>query len=328
VNKNKKLPVLRALDNFAAQLLEEAGLAMPAGAIDTDSFIQLFRSATEVLAARAARLDGKALMTAKEVAMMCRSTLSCLTLREAVGCAGDFMDMLAPRAGAISLRVDGEIALFTLDTQRKAPSRTSCLVDTIGLHCFVQLFSWLIGENLRLRTVTLGYPNREDAAPFLHLFGAPVYVGGSHYLLEFDARQLARPVLRRAEELGEFLRTFPYNVIGNNPHSPPLYLQVRACIDAALARGAPLPTPDVLAELVGASEATLRRRLHAEGTSYSNLRDLSLREAAERYLLRTSWTVDHIAGQLGFSDGITFRRAFRRWTGSTPNEIRKKMPGA
>jgi AraC-like DNA-binding protein len=100
--------------------------------------------------------------------------------------------------------------------------------------------------------------------------------------------------------------------------------QVRACLEAALSRGKPLPEPAALAELFGASAATLRRRLRAEGTSYSALREDCIRAAAERYLRDTEMDVESIAARLGFSDSGAFRRAFRRWTGVAPRDLRKR----
>lgn len=316
--------MLRALDSLAASLLQEAGLSIPDGSVDLEAFIRLYRSATELLTARSAARDGKAVLTAKEVAFMCRCMLCCATLQEAIECAIDFAAMLYPRAGAMSVNIENDSAVFILDTGRKPPTRASCLVDLTGLLGFLQLFGWLIGESLRVRSVVLGYPNREDAAPLLRLFGVPVYVGDATYRLEFDAVQMVRPVLRRPEELRDFLRTFPYNVVGTGLDSRPLRFQVRACMDAALAQGQPMPSPAVLAELVGASNTTLRRRLRAEGASYTALRDFSLREAAERYLVGTNWEIEQIADQLGFSDAITFRRAFRRWTGLAPSDYRRR----
>jgi AraC-like DNA-binding protein len=318
-------PLLHALDSLAASLLEEAGLSIAEGTVDQEAFIRLYRSATELLTARAAARDGKAALTAKEVAFMCRCMLCCATLQEAIESLIDFAAMVGPGAGTMSVTVEDERATFIIDTGRKQPTRASCLVDVTGMLGFLQLFGWLIGESLRVRSVVLGYPNREDAAPFLRLFGAPVYVGHATYRLEFDAAQMAKPVLRRPEELRDFLRTIPYNVVGTECNSRPLRFQVRACMDAALAQGQRMPGPAVLAGLVGASSTTLRRRLHGEGTSYTALRDLSLREAAERYLVSTDREIDQIADQLGFSDAITFRRAFRRWTGLAPSEYRRRI---
>ena len=56
--------------------------------------------------------------------------------------------------------------------------------------------------------------------------------------------------------------------------------------------------------------------------AYQALAEQSRRARALEWVSTTAMTFDQIAGQLGFSDVRSFRRAFKRWTGSTPNEYR------
>jgi AraC-like DNA-binding protein len=64
------------------------------------------------------------------------------------------------------------------------------------------------------------------------------------------------------------------------------------------------------------TERTLRRLLHAEGTSFqAELDDVLARAAAERLSVEP---VADVAAALGFSEEAAFRRAFRRWFGATP----------
>jgi AraC-like DNA-binding protein len=258
------------------------------------------------------------------MALLCRCTLSCATLEEAIGCAADFCALIAPRAGVLALERHQHSALFKMDSLRQRPSPASCLVDLTGLFSYLQLFGWLIGEPLRVQAVILGYPQRAEAAPFIGLFNAPVYAGADHYGFEFAQVLLQRPVLRRPQELAEFLSAFPYQVMGAAVTQAPLQNQIKAYLDAALAQGKPLPEPAALAQLLGASAATLRRRLRAEGVNYNVLREQCRREAAQRYLRDTDWEVEYIAERLGFSDAGAFRRAFKRWTGAAPSDLRKQ----
>jgi AraC-like DNA-binding protein len=324
-------PDNRALDHLAARLLQELkpahaesiGAQLPRAHFDAASFIALYRAAIETLEYRVASGDGRPPMRAAEVALLCRCALSCGTLEEAIQCAAEFCTLLHPRAGVLELLRRGDSVLFKMDSLRRNPSPASCLVDITGLYSYLQLFSWLIGAALTPRAVMLGYPRHQDAAPFVGLFNAPVYAGGLCYGFEFDAALLERPVLRKPHELAQFLDDFPYGVVGATPLAPPLRDQVRACLDAALARGKPLPEAEALAALLGAGAATLRRRLRAEGTSYRALREQCVREMAEHYLCDTDWDVELIAARLGFSDGGAFRRAFRRWRGFAPSALRK-----
>jgi len=70
------------------------------------------------------------------------------------------------------------------------------------------------------------------------------------------------------------------------------------------------------------SKRTLARRLEKEGTGYRQIREQFLQELARRYLLESNQTVDTVAASLGYGDAAAFRKAFRRWTGMTPQEFR------
>ncbi|MGH8808075.1 MAG: AraC family transcriptional regulator ligand-binding domain-containing protein [Noviherbaspirillum sp.] len=326
---------------MAGRLLDElqrntagAGLAaLPAASLPTasdtadqlsaDRFVALYGAAIEQLEAQVAQGDGHAPMRKQEVELMCRCLLSCRTLAEAIRCAADFCAMLHPRAGLLDLAVQGASAAFHMDSLRLRRSSAACLVDLTGVLCYLQLFSWLIGQPLCPTSVFLAHPRREDAMPFLGLFNAPVTVGEKTYGFTFDAALLARPVLRQPAELEPFLVDFPFRLIGAPPTVLPLVQQVRGFLDAALAREHALPTQAEVAGSLGISEATLRRRLAAEGTGYHALREHCLHESAERYLRSTDWSIGRIAGHLGFGSEAAFRRAFLRWSGHAPSRLRR-----
>jgi len=74
-----------------------------------------------------------------------------------------------------------------------------------------------------------------------------------------------------------------------------------------------------VARALGLSERTLRRRLRAEGTSFGDQSAKARFELARAYL--RGLPVRDVAEMLGYHDASTFRRAFRRWSGSTPAEF-------
>jgi AraC-like DNA-binding protein len=77
------------------------------------------------------------------------------------------------------------------------------------------------------------------------------------------------------------------------------------------------------ARALGLSVRTLRRRLHAEGTTYAEVLGGALAAVAMGLLRDERRTIQETAYAMGFSDASTFHRAFRRWTGTTPNSYRK-----
>lgn len=79
---------------------------------------------------------------------------------------------------------------------------------------------------------------------------------------------------------------------------------------------------DQIARALFVSKRTLARRLKQENIGYRTIRESVLRELACQALQDSSQSVESIAVSLGYNDSAAFRKAFRRWTGSTPRSFR------
>lgn len=78
-----------------------------------------------------------------------------------------------------------------------------------------------------------------------------------------------------------------------------------------------------VAKALDMSEATLRRRLSAEGTSFSALIEEVRFELARRYLRDPTLEIEDVAVLLGFRDVAEFEAAFAAWSkGATPAAFR------
>jgi AraC-like DNA-binding protein len=85
-------------------------------------------------------------------------------------------------------------------------------------------------------------------------------------------------------------------------------------------------TSDRVATHLSISKRTLERRLSEQGSSFTQIvRDCRLR-MAEHYLCQTSLSLNEIAFSLGFQDTTSFCRAFKGWSGHTPQEKRRLKP--
>jgi len=98
--------------------------------------------------------------------------------------------------------------------------------------------------------------------------------------------------------------------------------KIRASLLQDIAR---CPTLTATAKQFGTTARTLRRQLALQGTSYRALVDELRAQIAIKYLRETSMTTDDIAVALGFSDAANFRRAFRRWTSSSPSAFKSRV---
>ena len=79
--------------------------------------------------------------------------------------------------------------------------------------------------------------------------------------------------------------------------------------------------PEAASELA-MSRRTLQRRLAEEGTTWSEVVDDTRRRLAQHYLVSTTMAPAEIGFLLGYESSSSLFRAFRRWTGTSPEAWR------
>ena len=82
---------------------------------------------------------------------------------------------------------------------------------------------------------------------------------------------------------------------------------------------------ELVAQSLGMSPRSLRTQLSALNTNFNQVLSEYRTFLAKRLLERTQESVEEICYLLGFSEISAFYRAFKRWTGMTPIEYRKKI---
>jgi AraC-like DNA-binding protein len=97
--------------------------------------------------------------------------------------------------------------------------------------------------------------------------------------------------------------------------------RLRATVRAHLAAGT--PTVAHAARELGMSSRTLQRRLEEERTTFQALVESVRADLALYYLRDGSHRLSEIAERCGYSELSAFLRAFKRWTGQTPTELRR-----
>jgi AraC-like DNA-binding protein len=73
------------------------------------------------------------------------------------------------------------------------------------------------------------------------------------------------------------------------------------------------------------SVRSLQRQLAARGVRYQDLVDDVRRERATRLLREPGRSIDEVAFLVGFADASGLRRAFRRWTGESPQALKRAL---
>lgn len=165
------------------------------------------------------------------------------------------------------------------------------------------------------------YPKPSYAAKYQELFGCPVVFNAPENMLIFDAEHFFRPMkqanhlvrLAMEKECAQLCqRLYDQETITEKIHKE-LALEPES-----------FPTLEQMARRLHSTARTLRRRLSAECTSYKHIL-MAIRKAKAIGLLEsTDLSLEEVAARLGFSDVSGFYRAFKGWTGCTPNTYRER----
>lgn len=263
--------------------------------------------------------------------MMCYSILGCENLGKAMRRASDFYRTFFDRAqGAhVELSVDGETAAagYQLTDATPGASDPVTAADVYGLSAWHRFFGWLVGTPIELNEVHFrGAPpaSLKQQEKYAALFACPIRYQQQRDQFLFDASFLSQPLVHTEQSLKAFLRSAPYTLMtfGNDQESSGLLRKVRHLIGHDFSQG--VPGFERIAESLGMSAPTLRRRLREEGSSFQKIKDSCRREAAEAYLLSSDLSINTIASLMGFTDPSAFHRCFRKWTGMTPGEFRDR----
>lgn len=153
-------------------------------------------------------------------------------------------------------------------------------------------------------------------------FGCPVHFGADHnqIILPMDVLSLRLP--SADPSLLQRLREYVDERLARDPRPvSPLVQKIERLVIPRLAYGLP-ELKDVAVQL-GVSVSTLKRRLSEQDTHYQGICDSLRHRLALQYVSEPDRSMVDIAFLLGFSELSTFYRAFKRWTGITPQQHRR-----
>jgi AraC-like DNA-binding protein len=157
-------------------------------------------------------------------------------------------------------------------------------------------------------------------APYEDFLNAPLTRGHQHRLT-FSTSDATRPFLTSNESLWATFEPMLRQRLADLDTSVTTSDRVRAALLEGLPSG--LVRVEDIAEKLTLSPRTLQRRIEAEGTSYQRLLRETREAVARHYLESTQLPPSEISFLLGFNEPNSFYRAYRAWTGATPNSARR-----
>ncbi|HEX6738182.1 MAG TPA: helix-turn-helix domain-containing protein, partial [Vicinamibacteria bacterium] len=164
-----------------------------------------------------------------------------------------------------------------------------------------------------------------DAREHARLFEAPLRFSQPENALVFDEAVLAARVRDADPWLLPIVEDHLRQQIAGPPPAASWPQAVRDLVARSVAEGQ--ATVRAISRGLGLSVRTFQRRLAEHGLVFKQILDEVRHELALRYLGEAEATLTDVALRLGYSELSAFDRAFRRWTGGSPLEHRRRARG-
>lgn len=159
-------------------------------------------------------------------------------------------------------------------------------------------------------------------ARYDEVFGCPVLFAQEADSIVFSQQDFELPLLSRNAQLAALVAGGAEEALARQG-SAALHQRVGQVIDGLLEGDE--PALSAVARQLCMSERTLQRRLARERLRFTDLLDQRRQLAAKRHLAGSPATADEVAFLLGFATTSSFFRAFKRWTGQTPEGWRRAL---
>jgi len=129
------------------------------------------------------------------------------------------------------------------------------------------------------------------------------------------------PLVNADTHLNTLLTEYAEEALAHRaPHAADIRSKVERAIAPLLPHGK--ATASEVAHELGISGRTLGRLLSAEGLTFSAILQQFRLDLAKAYITHGDLSISHIAWLLGYGEVSAFTNAFKRWTGTTPREMR------
>lgn len=218
---------------------------------------------------------------------------------------------------------DNNVVITFVEPVPTSPVFAFCVEELLALTCKIgEIECGIAPEFLHMEFpyTPPAYRQRYDK-----LFQCPISFNAKRASVTISKQWVYLPLLTNDDEFHRICMEHCGRILHQIKKSSPIAMQLR---DVFLASPQQVPGLEAVAQMLGLSSRTLRRRLYDEGHSYQSLvRDFRA-DLAREYLLSTRMSAKEIGYLLGFDDVHSFRRAFKLWTGQTPSEFRANAPAA
>lgn len=251
------------------------------------------------------------------VATLCRSAT---TFREALRCFVDFIPVV--HCPLVVLDVVEARDTAELRWNIRADLGHADQAQFKGAMMNMKLLRQIGGRSFQPRYVNLTTDVRQkDASDLGERFGCTVRGRSAENIIAFPAAAMDRPVPSANRLLFRLLGGYLERVRAAARQG--LVERVEDYVRGALSSGS--CSIEHCAKKLGTSVRSLQAGLSEQGLRFSDILERQRVERAKHHLEQGDVSLDDLAALLGYSEQSSFGRAFKRWTGSTPQRFRREV---
>lgn len=173
-----------------------------------------------------------------------------------------------------------------------------------------------------LKAVHFTYPPPTYRAAYDEVFGVPLTFGSARNALVVEGSIAARRVALQPRYVFGILCERADMLLQKLESSKTVRGRVEGLLLPVLHTGE--TGIDTIAAKMAMSRWTLSRRLKDEGVTFERVLDELRQRMALDYLAARKVSVNEAAYLCGFSEAAAFSRAFKRWTGRSPSDVRRR----
>jgi len=246
-------------------------------------------------------------------------SMTSATVAESVHRATTYSRILKPDIRSRAYTTERHLVV-ELETQAGSPRS---IADCSLLAYLLFLRRWT-GENFAAREVYFQHARPARAGEYERWFRGPVHFGHPVNAIAFDRDVADLPLtssqpdvaLYLEEQAAQLLALVPSDAEPRDRTVDDIRAAVRVGVDEGQSH------LSIVARRLGLGPRHLQRLLAKENLDYRALLDDARRAAAIPLVADTDTPFEEIAARVGFTEARAFRRAFRRWLGVSPSELR------
>lgn len=301
--------------------LDRSAFSNPEGFVPSSSFAQLLEEAARATADDCFGLHFGERYNPKNIGPLVYAVLNSRTIVAGIANVERYLRVFnqAAKWGFAVKGNWGYIRFLLTDLDIEAPRQHNECTMAVALNTL----RIMVGSQWTPQEVQFAHEAPHKISEHRRVFGTPVSFGCETNAFVVEREFVEREVPAADPRLYRILKRYLDGVLKEMPREDSFLASLRKSIAESMRDGDPKLAR--VSKRIAMSPRTLQRRLKDYGVDYKKLTDDTRRRFATNYLKDRKNTLTEIAFLLGYSEVSAFNRAFKRWTGSTPLDYRRKI---